>query len=263
MKSVATTVERVHFEVVRRGYETNSVDTFLTSLASGITSLEDQLRQAQGKLASLEKEITEVREREAAAQAAYVAAAEAKQKLLTEAEARAAKLVRDAEQQAEASRHPADAERIRRDAESILLRAKKQLKAAERERTAAVSEAETRALQGTDGADRLVADSEDRALAIVNSAKAEGRNIVTEARRIALETVAGSQRDAEDLIVATRLEQSGVVEHLRALKQAVADMLEHGAESSELIRVVLSDEVDPAESQSVAAQPTEEAAATA
>lgn len=263
MKSVATTVETVQFEVVRRGYDTSSVDTFLTSLAAGITSLEDQLRQAQGKLASLEKEITEVREREADAQAAYVAAADAKQTLLEEAEARAAKLVRDAEQQAEAFSAPADAERIRRDAESILLRAKKQLKAAERERTAAVSEAETRALQASDGADQLVADAEDQALAIVNAAKAEGRSIVTEARRIALETVAGSQRDAEDLIAATRLEQSGVVEHLRALKQAVADMLGRGAESSELIRVVLSDEADPGESESVAAEPTEEAAATA
>ena len=34
MKSVATTVETVQFEVVRRGYDTSSVDTFLTSLDS-------------------------------------------------------------------------------------------------------------------------------------------------------------------------------------------------------------------------------------
>ena len=227
MKSVATAIDAVEFESVRRGYEPGAVDGFLASLRTQVTTLEDELRGARVKVASLEKTIAGIAEREAAAESAYVAASDAKQKLLEEAEAKAAEIIRDA---AATSGDDEAAEHLRREAEQILLQAKKQLKAAERERAAAESQSET-----------IVREAEHRADELVAAAKDEGRSIVTEARRVALETVAGSQRDAEDLLAATRSEQAQIVAHLQALKRAVADMLATGRESNEHIRVVLGD----------------------
>lgn len=228
MKSVATAIETVEFDVVRRGYETNKVDGFLKSIGRHVTALEDQLRQAQVKVASLEKTIAGIKEREEAAETAYFAAAEAKQNLLKEAEARAAEILREATAGMPADDE--DAERMQREAEQILLQSKKQLKAVERERAAAESQTET-----------IVRDAQRRADELVAAATDEGRSIVTEARRVALETVSGSQRDAEELLAATRTEQDQIIEHIRALKEAVADMLESGAQSSERIRVILGD----------------------
>lgn len=239
MESMATAIDAVEFEVVRRGYESVSVDDFLMSLRKRATTLEDQLRRGQVKVATLEKKIAGIQEREAATEAAYFAATEATQKLLEEAEAKAAEIIREAT--AGASAEDGDGEHIRRDAERILLQAKKQLKAVERERAAAESQTETLVREAQRRADDLVASVEAEAAERVAAATDEGRSIVTQARRVALETVAGSQRDAEELLSATRLEQNQIIEHLRALKAAVADMLETGAESSERIRVILSD----------------------
>jgi len=239
MESMASAIDAVEFVVVRRGYESASVDNFLMSLRTHVTTLEDQLRRAQVKVASLEKKIAGIQEREAASEAAYFAATEAKQKLLKEAEAKAAEIIREATAGAQAD--DGGGEHIRRDAERILLQAKKQLKAVERERAAAESQTETIVREAQRRADDLVTSAEAEAAERVAAATDEGRGIVTEARRVALETVAGSQRDAEELLSATRLEQNQIIEHLRALKAAVADMLETGAESSERIRVILGD----------------------
>jgi DivIVA domain-containing protein len=245
MEWVTTAIDSKEFETVRRGYETAAVDAFLASLRTHATTLEDQLRLAHVKVASLEKKIAGVKEREAAAEAAYVAAAEAKQNLLNEAEARAAEIVRSAAAGVRGDGEDGeDGEGIRRDAERILLQAKKQLKAVERERAKAGSDSGTIVREAQRRAEELVAQAQAEAADRIAVATEEGRKIVTEARRVALATVAGSQSDAADLLTATRFEQNQIIEHLRALKEAVAEMLESGAKSSDRIRVILGDGVD-------------------
>jgi len=249
MEWVTTAIDSKEFETVRRGYETAAVDAFLASLRTHATTLEDQLRLAHVKVASLEKKIVGVKEREAAAEAAYVAAAEEKQKLLNEAEARAAEIVRSAA--AGVRGDGEDGEGIRRDAERILLQAKKQLEAVERERATAGSDSGTIVREAQRRAEELVAQAQAEAADRIAVATEEGRKIVTEARRVALATVAGSQSDAADLLTATRFEQNQIIEHLRALKEAVAEMLESGAKSSDRIRVILGDGVDLADGEGI------------
>jgi len=56
--------------------------------------------------------------------------------------------------------------------------------------------------------------------------------------------VAQSQREADELVGATRAEHDEIVAALMSLKSAVADMLRRGTRGSEAIRVVLDDEAE-------------------
>jgi len=55
-------------------------------------------------------------------------------------------------------------------------------------------------------------------------------------------TIAQSQREADELVAATRDDHDAITRSLHTLKAAVADMLQKGARGSEAIRVVLDDD---------------------
>ena len=233
MDDLAQRIATKTFELSRRGYDTAEVDAFLAELDEAVAAMAESLRQERLHAADLQRRLAFHGEASDDVESAYLAAAEAKQKMLDEAEARAAELVRAAETEAErllaAPRR--ELERAREDAEKLLLEANARLEAATAEADAARSDAaEIRRAAETEKAD-IIAEAERDAAAILD-----------EARREALDVVNRSRADIDELLAAAKAEHDGLVAHLNALKAAVADMLLRGAASSEALRLVITDD---------------------
>ena len=144
MDSLKESVERRSFDVERRGYDRDQVDRFLKELTVSISTLEENLRDALIQKRELERRRVGKAEVEDSVESAYVAAAEAKHKLLTDAEERAALMLRDAEIESAKllSAPQATADRARKDAEGLLLQAQARLDAAAEEAEVIRAEAE-------------------------------------------------------------------------------------------------------------------------
>ena len=84
----------------KRGYETTEVDDFLRATAQAVRALEEELTIANSKAAQLESRLRAGSDADTVVQTAFLAAAEAKSKLLQEAEARSAEIIAAAEARA-------------------------------------------------------------------------------------------------------------------------------------------------------------------
>jgi DivIVA domain-containing protein len=254
MDSLAASVEGRSFELSRRGYDRNQVDRFLADVAASVATLEEDLRDTLIHNRELERRRVGNREAEDSVESAYVAAAEAKQKLLGDAEERAALILRDAEVEASRllSEPRAAADQARKDAEGLLLQAQARLDAAKSEaaeladgadaaRTEATRLAEIEVATATSDANRARADAEAESERLVQAARGEADGIVAEATRRASEVYETERRSAIERFAQSRDEYEDLARRLRALKEATGDMLTNALRDYEAIRVVLDE----------------------
>lgn len=85
------------FDTVRRGYDTAQVDDYVGRLEDKMRLLKDELKAAEVKIQSLHKKLAVSRDTEEEVGAAYLAAAEAKQRLLDNARQKADEIIAAAE----------------------------------------------------------------------------------------------------------------------------------------------------------------------
>jgi DivIVA domain-containing protein len=254
MDSLAESVAGRSFDQVRRGYNRAQVDAFVTELAASIAVLEENLRETLIYNRELERRRVGNREAEDSVESAYVAAAEAKQKLLSEAEDRAALILRDAEiESARLLSEPRSAaEQARKDAEGLLMQAQARLDAATEEaagirqeaealRTEAAGLGEIELATARSEADRERAESRAEAERLVSAARSEAESILAEATRRASEEYETERRRAIERFAQSRDEYEDLARRLRALKEATGDMLTNALRDYEAIRVVLDE----------------------
>ena len=254
MDSLAASVEGRSFEVSRRGYDRRQVDRFLADTAASVALLEDNLRDTLIHNRELERRRAGNREAEDSVESAYVAAAEAKHKLLSDAEDRAALMLRDAEIEASQllSEPRASAEQARKDAEGLLLQAQARLDAANAEaadladaaeaaRTEASRLAEIEVATATSDANRARSDADAESDRLIQAARGEADSILAEATRRASEVYEAERRRAIERFAQSRDEYEDLARRLRALKEATGDMLTNALRDYEAIRVVLDE----------------------
>jgi len=254
MDSLAESVERQTFAVARRGYDRDQVDRFLADVSVSIASLEESVREALIHNREVARRRAGSREVEESVESAYVAAAEAKHKLLSEAEDRAAMMVRDAE--IESARLLADpqagAERARRDAEGILRQAQARLETASEEaeaigtEAARVLEASTRTSEAEIGAareeaDHMRADAAAETQRIIAAAQDDADGMLAEAKARASEVYEEDRLRSIKRFAESRDEYEELARRLRALKEATGDMLTNALRDYDAIRLVLDD----------------------
>ena len=254
MDSLAESVERRSFDVGRRGYDRAQVDAFLSEMAASIAILEENLRDTLIYNREFERRRVGNREAEDSVESAYVAAAEAKQKLLSDAEERAALVLRDAEiESARLLAEPrAAAEQARRDAEGILLQAQTRLDAANEEAASIIAEAEVARTEANrlaeidlanagEEAEALRSEATAESARLVDAARDESDAILAEATRRASEVYEAERRRAIERFAQSRDEYEDLARRLRALKEATGDMLTNALRDYEAIRVVLDE----------------------
>jgi DivIVA domain-containing protein len=244
MDTLATAIRGKRFEPSKRGYSKRAVDAFLEEMAEAVARLEEAYRQETVRSQALRRRVEISGDAVDSVEAAYIAAAEAKQKLLDEATSRANQILHDAEVEAEriVAEPRLEAQRTRKEAEDILLQAKARLEAAEREARKLANSTAGRVDEARAEADRIRARAARDAEAMIADATRERDEILTGARTDALVLVEQSQRESAELVAATKDERDEIVRALTSLKVAVADMLAKGARGSEAIRVVLDEE---------------------
>ena len=254
MDSLAESVEGRSFDLGRRGYDRAQVDRFLAEIAASIALLEENLRDTLIYNRELERRRVGNREAEDSVETAYVAAAEAKQKLLTDAQERAALILRDAEiDSARLLAEPrAAAEQARKDAEGLLLQAQARLDAAHEEATTITQEAESIRAEATrlgeielatasSDAERALAEARAESDRLIDAAQSEAEGILAEATSRASEAYEAERRRAIERFAQSRDEYEDLARRLRALKEATGDMLTNALRDYEAIRVVLDE----------------------
>lgn len=254
MDSLAESIERRSFDVGRRGYDRRQVDGFLDEMAVSIAALEEELRDTLIYNRELERRRVGGREAEESVESAYVAAADAKQKLLSNAEERVATMLRDAEIEAARllTEPRAAAEQARRDAEGLLLQAQARLDSANEEATKIVEDVESARAEAirlgeidiataTGEAERLRAEAAMEASRVEDAARVEADRVVAEATERASEVYEAERRRAIERFAQSRDEYEELARRLRALKEATGDMLTNALRDYEAIRVVLDE----------------------
>ncbi|MEA2011320.1 MAG: DivIVA domain-containing protein [Actinomycetota bacterium] len=254
MDSLKESIERQSFDIGRRGYEKDQVDQFLTDLAVSISTLEENLRDALIQKRELERRRVGKAEVEDSVESAYVAAAEAKHKLLTDAEERASVMLRDAE--IESARLLAEpqktADRARKDAEGLLLQAQSRLDTAGEEADGIRAEAEsiradasrlveTEVAKAREEGDRIRSDATLESERVLATAQSEAEAVLGEATSQASEVYETERRRSIDRLAKSRDEYEDLARKLRDLKEATGDMLTNALRDHEAIRVVLDD----------------------
>jgi DivIVA domain-containing protein len=252
--SLKESVERQSFDVGRRGYERDQVDRFLKELTVSISTLEEDLRDALIQKRELERRRVGKLEVEDSVESAYVAAAEAKHKLLSDAEERASLMLRDAEiETAKLLAEPkATADRARKDAEGLLLQAQARLDAAAEEAETIRAEAESIRADATrlveaevaaarDDAERVRAESASESEQVLENARTEAEATLAEATEQASEVYETERRRSIERLAKSRDEYEDLARRLRSLKEATGDMLTNALRDHEAIRVVLDE----------------------
>lgn len=254
MDSLTESVERQSFDLGRRGYDRDQVDRFMRGLVEAIAALEEGLRDALIQKQELERRRVGKNEVEDSVESAYVAAAEAKHKLLNDAEARASLMLRDAEiESAKLLAEPtATADKARKDAEGLLLQAQARLDAAAEESAAIRAEAEvvrsdaTRLVEAEVAAAREDADRGRVAAAaesdqVLAAAKSEADAVLAAATDRASEVYETERQRSIERLAKSRDEYEELARSLRSLKEATGDMLTNALRDHEAIRVVLDE----------------------
>jgi len=252
--SLTESVGRQSFDLGRRGYDRDQVDLFLKELAASIAVLEEDLRDALIQKRELERRRLGKTEVEDSVESAYVAAAQAKHKLLSEAEEKASLMLRDAEiESAKLLAEPqATADKARKDAEGLLLQAQARLDAAAEEAEATRAEAEairadsTRLVEAEVAAAREDANSvrveaASESELLVETARTEAEAILAEATGQASEVYETERKRSIERLAKSRDEYEELARSLRALKEATGDMLTNALRDHEAIRVVLDE----------------------
>jgi DivIVA domain-containing protein len=250
--SLKESVERQSFDVGRRGYDRDQVDRFLKELTGSIATLEDNLRDVLIQKRELERRRVGKTEVEDSVESAYVAAAEAKHKLLSDAEERASLMLRDAEiETARLLAQPqATAEKARKDAEGLLLQAQARLDAAGEEAQTIRAEAESIRADVTqlveaevatarEEGDQIRADATSESERVLATAQAEAEARIAEATEQASEVYETERRRSIDRLAKSRDEYEDLARRLRSLKEATVEMLTNAVRDHEAIRVVL------------------------
>jgi len=254
MESLGASVRQRSFDVARRGYDRSQVDQFLEELATSIGALEDLARDAMIQNREIERRRLGSRSVQESVESTYVAAAEAKQKLLSEAENRAAMMLRDAEIEAARllSGPQEAADRARRDAEGILRQAQARLESASEEAETIQSEAhrtleeanrdaETALAEATEDAERVRSEAAAASQQEMAAAHEEAAAVLADARNRAAEVYEEERRRSIERFAESRDEYEEVARHLRALKEATGDMLTTALRDYGAIRLVLED----------------------
>ena len=254
MDSLKESVERQSFDVGRRGYDRDQVDRFLKEVTVSVSTLEENLRDALIQKRELERRRVGKAEVEDSVESAYVAAAEAKHKLLKDAEERASVILRDAEiETARLLAEPqATAEKARKDAEGLLLQAQARLDAAGEEASAIRAEAESVRANASQFVEAEVATAREegdeiRATAtseserVLASAQADAEVMLAEATERASEVYETERHRAIERLAKSRDEYEDLSRRLRSLKEATGDMLTNALRDHEEIRVVLDE----------------------
>ncbi len=254
MDSLKESVERQSFDVGRRGYERDQVDRYLKELTASIATLEENLRDSLIQKRELERRRVGKAEVEDSVESAYVAAAEAKHKLLAEAEERASLMLRDAEiESAKLLTEPqATADRARKDAEGLLLQAQARLDAAGEEADAIRSEAEAirsdsarlveaEVAKVREEGDRIRTDATTESERVLEAARTEADATLAEATEQASEVYETERRRSIERLAKSRDEYEDLARRLRSLKEATGDMLTNAVRDHEAIRVVLDE----------------------
>ncbi len=212
-KPLSDKLVEADFEQVRRGYDPIAVNGFLTKLSEHARSLETEVANANARNNALERRLKDNESNKSQVSAAFVAAADAKQTLLADAERQAKRIVDRAKDQADKLGGPhVDIEQSRREVADLILQAQ-----------------------------RRVATAEEEAARIVEAAQTKADNLTARTRSNALSAVTQSKAEAEQLLAEAQNEYRRVSLMLRGLKSAVRDMIEAGEASHEQIRVALSD----------------------
>lgn len=224
METLSSAVEARVFDSVKKGgYDLDQVDRFMARVADEALSLERQLTAAHAKIRGLERHLEGTKETDEAVGAAFLAAADAKDRILEDAERRATGILAQARAEA-----------------SDLSTPRRALEIQQKEVDELLARAETARDRADEEADGLLA-----------AARKQAERIVAEARRDALAAIEESKQEAEDWVEQVRAEHKRVALMLRGLKAAVREMLDDGAERNEAINVVLGEDthVEPASVQ--------------
>lgn len=152
MDALSTQVASRKFAVTRKGYDPAKVDAYLTKVGDLVAKLEDELRVARSRIDALERQSRDVRDADTVVKTAFLAAAEAKSKLMAEAEAKAASIIAEAEHKAERIAASTAVEAAGDEASLLLLQAKQHLEDSERRATERRMEAEHEAMAIIDDA---------------------------------------------------------------------------------------------------------------
>jgi len=199
MDTLSTQIASRSFDKVRRGYDPRTVDAYLSDLGDQVAKLENSLRVARSRITTFEHQTRDVRDADTVVSTAFLAAADAKAKLIEEGQARAAEIIAEAEKSA-ATIGTAEAESMLREARRRLEESERDASTrreeAEREAAAIITQARTRlsvtgaSPPGTDPA--AAADELERLVATLGALK--------EAAREGLEQAASLEADIEAVV---------------------------------------------------------------
>lgn len=205
MDALSTRIASRKFDTVKRGYDRDAVDSWLSKVGDEVGKLEDALRVARSQVDELERRSRNVNNADTVVSTAFLAAADSKAKLIAEAEERARHIIAKAEQHAAmlSGRSGEPSEQV----EEMLREAKLRLEESERFATARRAEAEREAAAIIEAAKRRVADTEAAPATEEAEAAADelGRLVQTlgslkEAARKGLEEVVSLDADIEAVI---------------------------------------------------------------
>jgi cell division septum initiation protein DivIVA len=217
-KPLSDKLGETDFELVRRGYDPIAVTSFLNKLSEQARQLEAEVANANARANGLDRRLDERDSNKHQVSAAFVAAADAKQALLEDAERQANRIIDRARDQASRLSGPhEDVEQSRLQVAELMLQAK-----------------------------RRVATAETESAEIIEAARRKAEDITTRTRTEALAAIEGSKQEAEHLLADAENEYRRVSLMLRGLKSAVREMIDSGEESHEEIAVVLADSGTPA-----------------
>ena len=217
-KPLSDKLRKSDFELVRRGYDPIAVTSFLNKLSEQARQLEAELANANARINALDRRLEERVSNKNQVSAAFVAAADAKQALLEDAERQASRIIERARDQASRLSGPhEDVEQSRLQVAELMLQAKRRL-----------------------------ANAEVEAERIVEAAKLQAENVTTRSRTEALAAIQSSKKEAEQLLADAENEYRRVSLMLRGLKSAVREMITAGEESHEEIALILDDAASPA-----------------
>ena len=210
-KPLSDRLVEADFDQVRRGYDPIAVTSFLTKSADMARKLEAEVANVNARYNALERRLNSSETNKSQVSAAFVAAADAKQALLADAQRQANRIIEKAREEAGRLSSPHhDIEQSRREVADLMLQAQKRIAGAEAE------------------ASRIIAD-----------AKQQADDLTTTTRRDALGAVSASKAEAERLLAEAENEYRRVSLMLRGLKSAVREVLQDGEANHPAISVVL------------------------
>jgi DivIVA domain-containing protein len=234
MQSLTDQIRGKEFARSRRGFDAEEVTAFLQRLAEEVSELEADLRREGVRANALERKIQVPLQAEGNVEAAFLAAAESKQQLLDEAQARAEEMIADARSEVARLVEVPKSEALRAQEEStaVLLQAKERLDSAAREAASIEERARSESTQ-------LEAESAERGRRAVDEADRRAQETIDAARHEAAIRIAAAQRESSDIRATLEAEHTELIEKVRSLQAAVVGMIEHGAAHSPALAAVL------------------------